>query len=256
MGQPCRFGCRYCYTRGGEIGPARIEPLDIVNELKEFASEHAFDVIQFGYDGDPFARPERGIFMLQHLATLGKDICFSTKAALDQPTLDALADLDRYLYNKQATLSALISLSCWSSAAQIEPHTPLPHERLRSLSNLRELGIPAFIAVRPMLPHVRAEYPQLIDAGIQAGTNGFILGPLYADDDGRFIRFMPKGSLEHVPHRKVTVSWSPHTPQWTRYEDESLVSELASFIRQRGGSVFLSSVEAMRIAPKLRQKEI
>src|SRR5579883_3042341 len=90
VGEPCPFGCRYCYTRGGEVGLARVSVDDVLIPFRRFAGEASFDTIQFGYDGDPFARPERGIAMLSELATMGKHLNFSTKAWLDPVTVNAL----------------------------------------------------------------------------------------------------------------------------------------------------------------------
>jgi hypothetical protein len=64
VGKPCPFGCRYCYTRGGEVGLTRVEAEDILLPLQEFARHTPFETIQFGYDGDPFARPEPGLAVL------------------------------------------------------------------------------------------------------------------------------------------------------------------------------------------------
>ena len=68
VGEPCPFGCRYCYTRGGEVGLARVEMEEVLSRFRKFALEASFETIQFGYDGDPFARPERGLAMLRQLA--------------------------------------------------------------------------------------------------------------------------------------------------------------------------------------------
>src|SRR5579859_3495640 len=76
VGEPCPFGCRYCYTRTGEVGPARTEPQEILQKFEAFSLTQSFEFIQFGYDGDPFANPERGLMMLQRLATLGKHMSF------------------------------------------------------------------------------------------------------------------------------------------------------------------------------------
>src|SRR6266567_4669901 len=90
VGEPCPFGCKYCYTRGGEVGLAKINAEEVLLQFQNFAGTTAFETIQFGYDGDPFARPERGIAMLKELAAMGKHINFSTKALLEGATLDAL----------------------------------------------------------------------------------------------------------------------------------------------------------------------
>jgi DNA repair photolyase len=220
VGQPCPFGCRYCYTRGGEVGLSPVSIEEIITAFKQFALTASFDTIQFGYDGDPFAHPERGLAMLRQLAPMRKHINFSTKAALQEADLRELEEIHDAMKAMGKILSALISLSCWESAAQIEPHTPTPQERIETLHGLKQLGIPAFIAVRPILPTVtNDEYERIIDEGLRAGCAGFIPGPLYADARGISVRFIQPEVLQNIPARKGVVSWSAHTPTWTRFED-------------------------------------
>src|SRR5947209_20207583 len=90
VGEPCPFGCRYCYTRGGEVGLSRVGIEDVLTPFRPFARETPFETIQLGYDGDPFPRPERGIAMLNELAMLRKHVDFRTNALLQGPTHDAL----------------------------------------------------------------------------------------------------------------------------------------------------------------------
>lgn len=249
VGEPCPFGCKYCYTRTGEVGPARAESADILQKFQEFAQTHVFDYIQFGYDGDPFARPERGLFMLENLARLGKHISFSTKAFVQGETLDTLASIQKTMLLSRTTLIGLVSLSCWHSASNIEPHTPTPYERIITLANLKQVGIPAFVAVRPILPHLpHKEYEHMIVEALQAGCDGFILGPLYSDDNGRFVRFIPGDVMKTVPYEQVVVSWSAHAPVWKRYEDKRTLQHVANAVEENGGRVFLSSVDALRFA--------
>jgi DNA repair photolyase len=248
VGEPCPFGCRYCYTRGGEVGLSRVDPEEILSHFQQFARDAVFETIQFGYDGDPFARPERGIAMLKQLAAMGKHVNFSTKALLEGSTLDALSDIHRSMQATGTTFSALVSLSCWDSAPLAEPHTPLPHERIQTVANLKHIGIPVFIAVRPILPHIPdAEYERIAVEGILAGCEGFILGPLYADDRGQFVRFIPPAILKSTPSQPCTVSWSAHSPTWTRYEETERLQRLLLMIEEKGGRTFLSSADAMAL---------
>src|SRR5690349_23110871 len=92
--------------------------------------------------------------MLKELAMMSKDVNFSTKALLEGPTLDALSEIRCRMDEVGTTLSALVSLSCWDSAATVEPHTPAPRERILTVANLKRINIPVFIAVRPILPHI------------------------------------------------------------------------------------------------------
>jgi DNA repair photolyase len=253
VGEPCPFGCQYCYTRGGEVGLTPVDMEEVLSRFREFALEASFETIQFGYDGDPFARPERGIAMLRRLATIGKHVNFSTKASLEAPTLDALEDIQHYMEEVGTTLSALISVSCWDSASAVEPHTPLPVERMGGVAALKRIRIPVFIAVRPILPHIPdPEYERIATEGILVGCDGFILGPLYADDRGQFVRFIPPEILKTVPSRKDVVSWSAHSPLWRRYEDETRLRQLTAMIECKGGKVFLSSADAMAMVSQKR----
>ena len=117
VGEPCPFGCKYCYTRGGEVGLSKINAEKILLQFQNFVNTTPFETIQFGYDGDPLARPERGIAMLRRLATMGKNVNFSTKASLEVPTLNALEDIQRSMEEDGTILSAFISVSCWDSAS-------------------------------------------------------------------------------------------------------------------------------------------
>ena len=248
VGEPCPFGCRYCYTRGGEVGLARVKAEDILSRFQQFAQETPFGTIQFGYDGDPFARPERGIAMLKQLMRMGKHVNFSTKALLEGSILDALSDIRCQMETAGTTLSALVSLSCWNSAPTVEPHTPSPRERMLSVANLKRIGIPVFIAVRPVLPHIPdQEYECIADEGFRAGCEGFILGPLYVDTAGRFVRFIPPALLAMLPSQTASVSRSAHAPTWTRYEDAARLQRLLLMIEQKGGRTFLSSAEAVAL---------
>lgn len=256
VGLPCPFGCRYCYTRGKDVRISRDTPEEIIADFQEFARETTlpFETVQFGYDSDPFSRPERGLPMLRQLAQMRKNINFSTKALIEGPILDELSEINRTLVAADRTLSALISLSCWDSALAVEPHTPLPGERIRTIVNLKRIGLPVFIAVRPILPHVPdSEYERLAEEGVHAGCDGFILGPLYSDMGGKFVRFIPPVFLARTPSKTNSVSWSPHQPVWTRYEDPERLKRLLAMIESKGGRTFLSSADAMeRVAQKER----
>ena len=251
VGEPCPFGCQYCYTRSGEVGLAPVDTEEILSRFRQFALESSFETIQLGYDGDPFARPERGLAILSQLAMMGKHVNFSTKALLTGSILEALSDIRRHMEAAGTTLSALVSLSCWDSAPAVEPHTPSPAERMLTVANLKRIGIPAFIAIRPVLPHISdAEYERIVTEGVRAGSEGFIVGPLYADARGQFVRFIPPAVLETVPSQTCTVSWSAHAPTWRRYEDATRLQRLLLVIERQGGRAFQSSADAMTLVQR------
>jgi hypothetical protein len=74
-----------------------------------------------------------------------------------------------------------------------------------------------------------------------------VVGPLYADKRGQFVRFIPQGTLEMVASRTSTVSWSPHAPIWSRYEDTERFQRLVSMIERCGGRAFESSADVMTV---------
>jgi DNA repair photolyase len=223
---------------------------EILRSFQEFVKENGerFETIQFGYDGDPFARPERGLAMLAELAILGKHVNFSTKALLGEAQITALREIREKIQASGRTLSALISVSCWESAGEVEPHTPSPAERMLTIARLKEINVPAFISVRPVLPHIAdREYERMVEEGLRAHCDGFILGPLYADERGRFVRFIPAGVLSGIPAKTGGVPWSAHQPRWTRYEDSIRLERLGQMIAEKGGRVFVSSADAMAL---------
>jgi hypothetical protein len=117
-----------------------------------------------------------------------------------------------------------------------------------TVANLTGIGVPVFIAVRPVLPHIsEREYERIVAQGILAGCEGFIVGPLYADGRGQFVRFIPPGVLVIIPGQKCTVSWSAHVPTWMRYEDKSRLQRLIQMIERQGGRAFQSSADVMRL---------
>jgi DNA repair photolyase len=218
-----------------------------LQRFQAFALLHhaAFHTIQVGYDSDPFAYPLRGIELLHGLCALGKHLNVSTKACIEGDALSGLAEVRAHLASHLA-LSALVSLSCWESAPLVEPYTPTPTQRMLTIRNLKRIGVPSLVAVQPVLPHIAdAEYERLFDEAIHAGCEGFIFGPLYADTQERFVRFVPKEALRRTPGRSVVVPWSAHAPHWTRYEDEPRMHRLAALAQQKGGRVFWSSALAV-----------
>ena len=175
-----------------------------------------------------------------------KNINFSTKAALTDADFRELGAIHDEMQAMGTILSALISLSCWESAAEVEPHTPTPQERIETLRGLKRLGMPVFIAIRPILPTIaNAEYERIVDEGLRAGCDGFIPGPLYADTRGISVRFLQPAALP--PGKKGIVPWSAHTPTWTRYEDVERLNWLLQTIEQKGGKAFCSSADAMAL---------
>jgi DNA repair photolyase len=117
---------------------------------------------------------------------------------------------------------------------------------MKTIRNLKRIGVPSLVAVCPVLPHIAdAEYERIFDEAIGAGCKGFLFGPLYADADERFVRCVPKEALRKMPGRNVIVPWSAHALHWTRYEDELRMHRLATFAQGKGRHVFWSSALAV-----------
>jgi DNA repair photolyase len=249
IGVSCPFGCQYCYTRDNPIGEEMENPAEILSSLRCYLQEHGHEVrtIQFGYDGDPFATPIRAMVMLKALSNMGKHVNFSTKAHIHDTLLCNVQQL-RQQMPSHLVFSALVSLNCWQSASYIEPRTPAPYLRMQTVNNLRGIGVPAFIAVRPIHPHIGdAEYEKIADMAQDAGAQGFVLGPLYDDMAGSFTRFIPQGVLQAVPYSRDVVPWFPHQPTWDRYEDPDQLARLIDVFARRA-EVFTSSADAMKWA--------
>jgi len=245
VGEECTFGCRYCYTRTSEVFNGDIDVSAILDGIKAL-NPNDYDIIELGYDGDPLASKSRFFALGPPLALLGKHLNISTKGTATDPTtrdwLRHLVDISNW---SGGGLSALVSVCCWSSASIVEPNTPSPAKRLRFGNWLtKELGVPYFLALRPVLPGVTdEELRAVIRKARRYQAKGVVAGPLYVDVAGTFMRWN-SNSFDHS--EPAPIPWAPVNLNWRRIENPSRLDMLVTYASSLGVPFFTASVDAIR----------
>ena len=161
----CQHGCVYCYARYTHTFFDLDPDADFTNTL--FVKVNAVTVLRqelrrpswrrepvaVGTATDPY-QPLEGRYRLmpgiiQALAEFYTPFSIVTKNTMIVRDADLLAEAAR-----RVRLSVTFSISTVDEhlARQLEPDTPSPRQRMRVARALRERGIPAGIAIAPILP--------------------------------------------------------------------------------------------------------
>ena len=240
IGTACPFGCTYCYAP--EISaPYGITAESIVDAVRAL-DQSRFDVIQLGYDGDPFAPLDALYAIVPPLSQLGKHINLSTKARIPRSAHALLAEAHAVT---SRGLSVNLSLTCWESAPTVEPRTPLPAQRIAGATALTTATeIPFVAALRPLLPDVSdAELRRLVDAVAASPAVGVVTGPLYAAEQDQ--QPADRSTTRLVPPRLV--DWSPVPMARRRLDDARRRKMVGSYARERGLASFTKNVQALEV---------
>lgn len=245
IGGRCPYECSYCYTKrhdvySGEVDPARTQRM--VEQITKGCTTPP--TAQIGYDNDPFWDPETGLDLLVRLSWLPVHVGFSTKAFITEELAERISVVARIKRERGLVLSALVTLTSIASAVRLEPKAPSPAERLQTIRNLANAGIPVMVNLRPVLPDEVSicEYRELIGAAKASGAQGIVLGAFWTDPEGIVI-----GSLQK-PKSQPThsmVPWAPHGLPWDRYEDSDFMDRIRGFAIEQGLRVFDSSADAV-----------
>jgi len=130
------------------------------------------DFVILGDVCDPF-HPNlvgRTLEYLEALQDTGSPVQFSTKNEIEEPAADRLAALS-------CSVNPLVTITSLDQAALLEPAAPSIPARLATIQRLAERGLQVFVFMRPLIPGVTLDYPQVLAAAQEAGA-GVIVGSL------------------------------------------------------------------------------
>jgi DNA repair photolyase len=188
----CEHGCIYCFARPSHAFHDLSPGLDF--ETRLFAKPDAPALLRaelgkrgyvckpiaFGTNTDPYQpieakwRITRGCIEL--LAECRHPVTITTKSNRVTRDIDLLAPM-------AADGLAAVMLSVTSLdpriAMTVEPRAPHPERRLAAIRTLSDAGVPVFVSMSPVIPHITDhEIEHLIERAAEAGARGVFFLPV------------------------------------------------------------------------------
>ena len=182
----CPFSCAFCYVNAGFESYSELSIEEIISYLH--SNREKFDIIYISGDTDSFAPPRKneGLKLLDAISReIDIDVLFTTRTTFSTNDLNKLEKIRERINGNGNYLFGCISISRLKSVPHIEPPPiPSPQARIKTLCDLKQIGIITFLAVRPFLPIISSsEYIEIIANGRL--FSDVVLGEyLYADNNG------------------------------------------------------------------------
>ena len=238
-GQPCPFGCTYCFANFSQyVAPRTLGEIEAQPTLAE-----SVDVLYPACDVDLLARPDLDD-VLRRVARFGKSVSISTKASVGTRALRSLQWLQGELAVQGSVLKVSVSVSTKFRFLEVEPRTPGYESRVRSLRALKDAGIPNSLVFRPLLADVSdREYEEIL-RDCEGLTSRLLVGDEWLDSG-------PKArSAAGIDARPLlslrVVNWAAEEPTWTQRAIPGRVEHLKSYAGRFGFSLFESDLDLMR----------
>ena len=157
----CTHGCIYCDSRSECY---KIENFDTDVEVKtnaikllreELSKKRYREVIGFGSTSDPYIPIEKEYMLTKKALEIVKEFSFPlfllTKSNLVLRDIGTIKEINKQNY---ACITFTITTADDELAKKIEPHAPLPSERLKAIGILSAVGIRTGINIMPTLPYI------------------------------------------------------------------------------------------------------
>lgn len=234
----CPFGCTYCFVdeMNQEQSKGAIYLDDKQLELLKNLPEQV-KLIMLGCDTEFFQNKKEALEILEKLSGLGKDISVITKIPLSEEYVSSLFAIHNKIKEKGNIFSFSISITCISEPmlAKYEPGVPSPEKRIETLSLVYAKGIPATVAIRPLLPDISDEEIRSIVDKTKDYCFGYYSGPLYLKQE-RIKLLLPEHELkaneEHQPH------WMLEGNQYQVLKKDNQMEFLTTVVQESGKEFF------------------
>ncbi|MBB3763744.1 PA0069 family radical SAM protein [Sphingomicrobium lutaoense] len=186
----CEHGCIYCFARpthayhdlspGVDFESRLFAKPDAAGLLHAELSKKGYEAapIALGTNTDPY-QPIEGRYkitrsILQTLFEVKHPFTITTKSDRVLRDLDIIAPAAR-----MGIAAVAISVTSLDPKVHrtLEPRAPAPRKRIAAIRQLTEAGVPVYLSVSPVVPHITdMEMEAIVQAGAEAGaTNGFFL---------------------------------------------------------------------------------
>lgn len=187
----CEHGCVYCFARpthaylglspGLDFETRLFHKPDAPERLAEELSRRSYRCrpIALGINTDAYQPVEKRIRLTRRLLEVcveyGQPVSIVTKSGLIERDLDLLAPMA-----ERALVQVMVSVTTLDSelARRLEPRAAAPARRLRTVSSLRQAGVPVGVLCAPVIPAVNdAELEAILAAAHDAGAGaaGYVM---------------------------------------------------------------------------------
>ena len=188
----CDHKCIYCYASSYIPSFSDCRPKkDLLAALKREAAKLNGETISIANSSDPYPRAEASTGLtrrcLEILAESNCKIQIITKSNLVVRDDDLLSKIP-------STVAFTVTTDDDDIAKLIEPHAPLPSQRLRAAQDLIKKGIPVSVRIDPIIPLVNDQPPKLIADLASIGVKHLTCSTYKAKPDNwmRLAQAMPK----------------------------------------------------------------
>jgi len=188
----CDHKCIYCYASSYIPSFSDCRPKkDLLAALKREAAKLNGENISIANSSDPYPRAEASTGLtrrcLEILAESNCKIQIITKSNLVVRDDDLLSKIP-------STVAFTVTTDDDDVAKLIEPHAPLPSQRLRAAQDLIKKGIPVSVRIDPIIPLVNDQPQKLIADLASIGVKHLTCSTYKAKPDNwmRLARAMPK----------------------------------------------------------------
>ncbi len=188
----CDHQCVYCYASSYIPSFSDCRPKkDLLAALKREAAKLNGETVSVANSSDPYPRAEASTGLtrrcLEILAESNCKIQIITKSNIVVRDDDLLSKVP-------STVALTITTDDDNLAKLIEPHAPLPSQRLRAAQDLIKKGIPVSVRIDPIIPLVNDQPQKLIAALASLGVKHLTCSTYKAKPDNwmRLSQAMPK----------------------------------------------------------------
>jgi DNA repair photolyase len=188
----CDHKCIYCYASSYIPSFSDCRPKkDLLAALKREAAKLNGETISIANSSDPYPRAEASTGLtrrcLEILAENNCKIQIITKSNLVVRDDDLLSKIP-------STVAFTVTTDDDDIAKLIEPHAPLPSQRLRAAQDLIKKGIPVSVRIDPIIPLVNDQPQKLIADLASIGVKHLTCSTYKAKPDNwmRLAKAMPK----------------------------------------------------------------
>jgi len=188
----CDHKCIYCYASSYIPSFSDCRPKkDLLAALKREAAKLNGETISIANSSDPYPRAEASTGLtrrcLEILAESNCKIQIITKSNLVVRDDDLLSKIP-------STVAFTVTTDDDDIAKLIEPHAPLPSQRLRAAQDLIKKGIPVSVRIDPIIPLVNDQPQKLIADLASIGVKHLTCSTYKAKPDNwmRLAQAMPK----------------------------------------------------------------